>query len=320
MGAWVHGRIPQLLSMSKLFYSTTPLLLRRLGAWLLLAMLLLPGWAAAQKTMPKPSGFLVNDYASLLNREETVQLGNKLSAYAKETSTQIVIITEASLEGEEIFDYTIQLAEAWGIGGDKDKDNGILIYVAANDRKVRIQTGYGAEGFLPDVISKRIIENIISPAFKEGKYYEGLDKATSAIMDLGRGEYTADTGKKKADGVPVWIILAFIVVLVGLIAFFNKRNKDKNGPDDDGGYDRNGRYDMDRYARQPKHRSVTKHRERERSGGGWMIFPFPGGGWGGGGGGNSSGNSGDGWGGFGGGDFGGFGGGDFGGGGAGGSW
>ena len=256
----------------------------------------------AQKAMPKPTGYLVNDFAGLMSRPELEQLGAKLSAYARETSTQIVVVTETSLEGEDDFDYSVRLARAWGIGGSKEKSNGILLYIAKEERKVRIQTGYGAEGFLTDALSRRIIEQTIAPAFKEGNYYAGIDGATTAIMDLGRGEYTNEGGggKRKSEGGKA--LLLIFLLLFGMIFLLSLYNRNRRGRDDedDGGYHRGGRYN-----------------ERNSGGGGWMFFPIGGfGGGGGGGGGSSS----DGWGSSSGGDFGGFGGGDFGGGGAGGDW
>lgn len=256
--------------------------------------------ATAQKQIPEATQFLVNDFAGLLTRDEVVNLGQKLSDYAKETSTQIAIVTEETLEGEEVYDYAHKLARKWGIGGDGDKDNGILIYVAKAERKVTIVTGYGAEGFLPDVMAGRIIQTIITPAFKEGRFYEGLDRAADAIMALGKGEYTNDNPTGKREGIPMfWIFVAIIVVIFLLSAFSKKGPPGGGGDGDDGGYYKGGRYD------------------HSRGGGGWIFFP--GGGFGGGG--SRGGGGGDsGWGGFGGGGFGGFGGGGFGGGGASGDW
>lgn len=249
----------------------------------------------AQKETPAPTDYLVNDYAGLLNRNEVVALGNKLRDYFGETSTQIVIVTEKSLEGDDAFSYVQRLAEKWGVGG-KENSNGILIYVAEQDRQMRIQTGYGTEGFLPDVTAKRIIEGIMVPAFRTGDYYQGLDRATDAIMDLGRGEYEGN-GLPSGEGIPDWAIILLFLALMIFLSWLNQ-----NDDDDDGGYYRGGRYDM-------------PDRRYRRRRGGTIIFP---GGFGNGGGGG--GNSGGGFGGFGGGGFGGFGGGGFGGGGAGGSW
>ncbi len=260
--------------------------------------------AFGQKPVPKSGGALVNDYARLMNQRQIIALNNKLLQYQRETSTQIAIVTEESLQGEDIFDYTVRLAQEWGIG-QEGKDNGILIYVSKQDRQLYIQTGYGAEGFLPDAMARRIIENIIKPSFRVGRFYEGFDQATDVIMDLGKGEYTAEEWNRKTSegGIPVVFILILIIVIIIILS--------NMGNDGDGGYYRGGRYDMD----------DRPHRRRRR-GGGWIIFPggFGGGGdWSGGGGGFGGFGGGD-FGGFGGGDFGGFGGGGFGGGGAGGSW
>ena len=275
-------------------------------------LLLAPALLPAQSEVPAPTNELVNDYAGLLSAQEDRQLTNKLAQYARETSTQIVIFTENSLQGGDPFNRALDIYDAWGIGGSKEKSNGVLIYVAKEDRKVRIMTGLGAEGFLPDILADRIIQQIITPNFKREQYYRGLDRATSAIMELGQGEYTNDLEQQPGQqsqrdakgGVPAILVILFIIILIVVLSRYNNRGGDD---DDDGGYYRGGRYDMD------------PHRRRRR-GGGWMIFPFPwigggGGGWSGGGGGGGS----D-WGGFGGGDFGGFGGGLTGGGGAGGDW
>lgn len=286
---------------------------RLLSFWILCGTLLLFGLplANSQASIPEPTDFLVNDYAQLLTRDQTVQLGQKLRNYVGETSTQIVVVTIESLEGADPFQYSVELAQKWGIGGNAN-DNGVLLFVSEQDRAVRIQTGYGAEGFLPDALAKRIIDTDILPAFRQGNYYQGIDRATNSIMQLGKGEYEGTglpSGRSKGARIQsLLLVIGFVVFLVIIISLSN-RGGDNDG---DGGYWGGGRYDMG------KGRGM-----RRRRGGGWVILPGPGWGWGGGGssgwgGGGSSGS--DGWGGFGGGGFGGFGGGDFGGGGAGGSW
>lgn len=261
--------------------------------------------ALAQCEIPPPTNFLVNDYAGMLSRQEVVQLGRKLSAYAQETSTQIAIVTQTTLNGDDDFECALKIFEAWKIGGSEANSNGVLLYVAQEERKIRIVTGYGSEGFLPDAIAKRIIDNIISPSFRSGRFYEGLDQGIQAIMDYGQGEYTNENPQKRdaEGGIPFLLIVLVIVIFIIL---FSRMGGGDDDDDDDGGYYRGGRYDMDR-------------RYRRGRGGGWIFFPGTGtwtsrGGGGGGGGGF------DGWGGFGGGGFGGFGGGLTGGGGAGGGW
>lgn len=252
-----------------------------------------------QKSVPRSTGELVNDFANLMSPQEEAQLTRKLVDYANATSIQITVVTEESLEGADLFEYTVDLAEAWGIG-QRQEDNGVLLYVSEQDRKIQIQTGYGSEGFLPDILAKRIIEDEIKPAFRQGRYYQGIDNGTTAIMQLGQGEYTADqNSREKKDakgGIPAIMVIVFLVILIIVISSLTRGDDD----DDDGGYYRGGRYDMD------DHR-----RKRRRRGGGWIFFPFPGGFGGGGSGGGLGG---------GGGDFGGFGGGGFGGGGAWGEW
>ncbi len=269
---------------------------------LLFALCLLICWSSlvkAQQPIPAAKDYLVYDQAAILSADEERQLAEKLAAYARETSTQIVVFTENDLAGETAFDRSLAIAEKYGIGGSAEKDNGILVYVAKNDRKVQIQVGYGAEGFLPDVMAKRIIDNTIVPQFKQGRFYAGLDRATDIIMDLGKGEYEADPTNGDSAIHPLIILFLILLVFIILSAMASKHDDD----DGDGGYWREGRYDMD---------DPHTHRRRSRSSRGWTVFP--GGGFGGGFGGGSSG------GGFGGGGFGGFGGGGFGGGGAGGSW
>lgn len=253
-------------------------------------MLLLLQVAGAQKAIPPKSFQLVNDYARVLQSSEKRALERKLVAYNDSTSTQIAVVIDNSLQGEDIFDYSYRLAENWGIG-QGEKNNGILIYVAFSDRKLWIQTGYGAEGFLPDAMAQQIIDGIITPAFKQQQYYGGLDRATDVIIKLAQGEYTADDMRQNNGDSMFPIIMVFLIIF--LIFYLASRGGGGGNDDDDGGYYRGGRY------------------QRRRGGGGWVIMPGSGS-WdiGGGGGG----------GGFGGGGFGGFGGGSFGGGGAGGSW
>ncbi len=234
----------------------------RLFAWLFLSLF---GLAGLQAKDPPPRPMpprLVNDYAGMLSTAEAAALERKLVAYNDSTSTQIAVVVEPSIEGDDVFDYSLRLASAWGVG-QKGKDNGILIFIALQDRKLYIQTGYGAEGFLPDALAKRIIENVIKPAFREGRYYDGMDEAADIIMKLGSGEYTADQLQGPSEGFPLGSIIIILMLLFFISWIFQNRNRRRNDDDDDGGYWRGGRYDVG-----PR--------------GGWMVFPG-GGGWGGGG-------------------------------------
>ncbi len=246
--------------------------------------------AFGQKQVPPRASTLVSDEPGILSGSQRERLESKLVAYNDSTSTQIAVVIENSLEGDDLFDYTVRLAESWGIG-QAGNDNGVLLYVAFQDRQIQILTGYGAEGFLPDALAKRIIENVLKPNFRQEDYYGGIDRATDIIMQLGSGEYTADDlGGNKAPRLFTLLGLLFVVVVVVfLFAWFFGGGHDDDG---DGGYWGGGKYDMGR--------GLPRRR------GGMIIIP--GGSWGGG------------LGGGGGGGFGGFGGGSFGGGGASGGW
>lgn len=183
-------------------------------------MVLLWGLAHAKELPQKPSPpTLVNDFAGVLSSDEVRSLEDKLRTYYDTTSTQIAIVIEKSLEGEDAFDYSVRLAEAWGIG-EKGKNNGVLIYVATDDRKVRIQNGYGMEGTITDALSKRIIEEQIKPNFRSGNYYQGLDEATTVVIQAAAGEYVNDRPARSADKPPVWVIILVIIVV---IIIFGKR-------------------------------------------------------------------------------------------------
>ena len=171
--------------------------------------------------LPKKPNQLVNDYANVLSMVQANELEQKLVQYDSETSTQIAVVTIKSLEGDDLFDFSQRLAESWGIGGGAN-DNGVLLLISIADRKIRIHTGYGAEGALPDAISKRIIENEIKPAFKAGDYFAGLNSGTNAIMHALAGEYTAQSKEKKRS-FPFGILI-FIGIFILYSIFGRKRS------------------------------------------------------------------------------------------------
>ena len=173
----------------------------------------------AKETPPAPNPpVFVNDYANALQPEEKAALEQKLFDYFKQTSTQIVVVIEQSLEDDELFGYSQKLAQNWGIG-EKDKKNGLLIYVALAERKMRIQVGYGLEGAMTDAISKRIIDGILKPNFKQQAYFNGLNEATDAITKTLAGEgFTNDRKEKSKKGIP-WGLIGVIVVFLIITLF-----------------------------------------------------------------------------------------------------
>lgn len=180
--------------------------------YFILFLLLFPICISA-KEIPAKSSQLVNDYAGVLTASERSTLEQKLTIYSDTTSTQIAIVIERTLDGDDLFDYCQRLAEGWGIGV-KGKNNGILIYVAIDDRKSRVHTGYGMEATITDALSSRIRTNIMNPAFKEGRFYDGLDAATTAIIKAASGEFTADPNEN--DKIPTSFII-FIIILIVIV-------------------------------------------------------------------------------------------------------
>lgn len=179
-------------------------------------------------TIPEKPKFQtsVYDYVNLLSKEEKTNLENKLVRYSDSTSTQIVVVIISSTEGELIAYLGANWGEKWEIG-DAVKDNGILILLAKDDRKITIQSGKGVEEFLTDFESKRIIERVIVPEFKKDNYYIGLDNGVEYIFRTLQGEFKG-TRKQKEAGNPYGIII-FVVIIIILFILFSKGNKNGNG-------------------------------------------------------------------------------------------
>jgi uncharacterized protein len=170
---------------------------------------------------------LVNDMANLLSTEEVAALEQKLVNYNDTTSTQIAIVTITSLGGYEVAQYADQLGELWGIGGKKN-DNGILILVAKDERKVTLRTGYGMEHIIPDAIAKRITERTLKPNFKNGEFYKGLNEASNFIISVASGEYQADpAATNDREGGPS--ILSIIIIAILVLFIFSRFGRGGSG-------------------------------------------------------------------------------------------
>jgi uncharacterized protein len=236
--------------------------------------------APAAEVIPSVPTRHFNDYAGVVSAATEQRLDRKLEDFEKTSSNQILVVVYPRMQSDSsIEDYTVRVAQKWGVG-QKDRKNGVVLFVFSNDRRMFIQVGYGLEGALPDITAGQIIENEIKPRFRSGDFDGGLTAGVDAIIAATKGEYTAKP--RNQGGQTAWIWPVLIVVLIILM-----RMKSRGGP--------------------------TIYGRRGRMG---PIF-IPGGGWGGGrwGGGGGWGGGGSG----GGGGFS-AGGGSFGGGGAGGSW
>jgi uncharacterized protein len=251
--------------------------------WLACGLSLVTASSAQALDVPALRGH-VNDLAKMLAPDRAAALEARLAAHEQGTSQQFALLTIPSLEGGNIEEYSIRVAENWKLGS-KTRDQGLILVVSAGDRKVRIEVGHGLEGVIPDAVAARISREIITPAFKQGDYAGGIDAAFNVLMQLGSGDESAMPAAPRPAARPrsAFGPLLFPALLFLLFSLFSRFF---------GGGGRGGR----------------------RRGGAFIPPIF----WGGGGGGGWGGGSGGGFGGGGGGYSGG--GGSFGGGGASGDW
>ena len=173
----------------------------------------------AQLPTPSIPPRLVNDYTGTLSSSQINSLEHKLVAYNDSTSTQILVLLVDDLQGYDVHEYATKIGHSWGVG-QKDKGNGAVILVkpkkGSEKGQVDINTGYGIEEYVSDATAKRIIENEMIPAFKEGDYYTGINNATNVIMDLCSGKFSQDDYGD--DGYPLWLTILVIIAVV--IIFF----------------------------------------------------------------------------------------------------
>lgn len=163
---------------------------------------------------------LVNDYTHTLSSSELALLEEKLTAYDDSTSTQIAVVLVPTTHDYSIEDYAIRLGRKWGIG-QNDKDNGILLLVAKEDRNIDIETGYGVEGYISDADARAIISELITPNFRNGDFYSGLDLATTRMIDLMSGTYKASP---ESESFPIWVVLLFLFIVL-LILYISSKSK-----------------------------------------------------------------------------------------------
>jgi len=165
--------------------------------------------AKAYYSPGSPAGF-VNDYAQMMSEAARQNLEQKLVQFEKDTSNEISIVTIESLEGDTIENFAEKLFKEWGIGKE-DKDNGVLILVAKNDRQMRIEVGYGLEGALTDAQSYWIIQNVMRPAFQNNDYDGGITGATDNVIAATKGEYVpSEEPGSKINSKTIEIIAFFI--------------------------------------------------------------------------------------------------------------
>lgn len=177
--------------------------------------------------IPQSTGY-VTDKAGLLSQTVELKLEQFLREFENSDSTQVTVLTIPSLEGEALEDYSLKVFENWKIG-QLGKDNGALLLIAKADRKVRIEVGYGLEGKLTDLLAGRIIDNEISPKFKQGDFDGGIISGVLAMAEAVRGEYAGSnrTKNKKKMSSPFGLIflLFFLGPLLGRIGGRRSRRR-----------------------------------------------------------------------------------------------
>ena len=186
-----------------------------------LAFLVCGGFAYSYYSPGSPAGF-VNDFTQTLSQEQKQNLESKLFNFEKETSNEIAVAIIPNMKGDYIENFADKLFEEWGIGKE-DKDNGVLILIAKEDREMRIEVGYGLEGALTDSQAYWIIQNVTRPAFQAEDYYAGIDGAADKIIAATKGEYVPSESPKNRNGFKVdfdliWFGLFFLVWMSSIFA------------------------------------------------------------------------------------------------------
>jgi uncharacterized protein len=211
-------------------------------AWLgLLLALLIAAPVAALDLPQRPQG-PIYDEADLLPAADEAQLDQRLRQFNAATGNAVIVATVNSLQGDTIEDYAVKLYAAWGIGG-AERDTGVLLLVAPNEHKVRIEVGYGLTPYITDILSGRIIRDEITPRFKQGDMAGGIEAGVQAMLtQLSQSpadakaiaEAAAAAEKNRAQGgsdIPAGVILwiVFIIIFIVLPALFRRRGQRYHG-------------------------------------------------------------------------------------------
>ena len=198
--------------------------MRTLSSWLLAGTIGLAVFCplAYAFDIPTNDGF-VTDTTGKLTPEEKQDITQRLEAYRTQTSNEIAILMVNTLNGEDPADVATQVGRKWGVGSQKN--NGILLLISYEERKIFIATGYGLEGAVPDIVAKGIVETDMAPLFRQGKYYEGILAGIDALQKHIGGEYTADRYAQTASPNVSAFSLFFLFVVLNLAVSVLRRSK-----------------------------------------------------------------------------------------------
>lgn len=191
---------------------------KRPACWLLL-LVFATGLRAAERIPPAPQNHF-NDYAGVVRPDAARQLNAMLAQFERESSSQLLVAIFPKMPSDSsIEDYTVRVAQKWAAGG-KQRDNGAVLFVFVEDRALYIQVGYGLEGALPDARCKQIIEDVITPRFRQGDYTAGVAAGVQAMIAATKGEYAGSgqtvrtSGRSENVGLRGWGGLVFIVLML----------------------------------------------------------------------------------------------------------
>ena len=201
---------------------------------LLLTLLAFAGSPALAAYPPRPAGPVL-DSAQMIPDDQEAALDAKLRAYNQQTGRAVVVVTVPSLEGETIEMYAVKLFEQWGIGGAKS-DQGLLLLVAKNDRRMRFETGYGLHGIFPDVLAGRVIRDVMTPRFKAGGLgggitagvnaaFQQLDRDPADAKAIAEAAKVAEAQAGSVEGSSVGGAIFWFVVMIFLISMFSRRGR-----------------------------------------------------------------------------------------------
>ncbi len=181
----------------------------------LLALLAGTAPARAAEVIPPPPAAYFNDYARVVDAPTASALDRHLQKFEKDTSNQVVVAVFPKMQTDsDMADYCTRVFTAWKVG-QKNKNNGVVLFVFIQDRKMQIITGYGLEGALPDALCKRIIEDEIKPQFKQGQYGKGLVAGVNAILAATKGEYKPEPRKTGGSGGVFQAL--FVILIIGFV-------------------------------------------------------------------------------------------------------
>ena len=190
------------------------------SALVAVALLLGGGARSRAEDLPPPPAAWFNDYAGVVDPGDARRLDQKLRQLQEETSTQVVVAVFPKLPSPSLEDFTSRTAESWRVGR-RELDNGAIFFAFVEDRRMRVEVGYGLEGALPDALAGRILNDEVVPRFRQGDWAGGLEAGVDGILAAVRGEYTAPPPPERS-GPPrsaIVIILVFIIVFFLLVHF-----------------------------------------------------------------------------------------------------